>query len=156
VAFVDNTMSELRNARPGFGANDYFPFGLYLAGAAEGAVQRNQLEPDIGRSLLDGALQQSGLDSEAIAAFLQEWETSGDRPRFRRMRDEAKTALGVLLGNNPPTEFASLATFLPRCHDSATAPPAGDRHEVTLLLTDIVGSTALTSQIGNAGAQRVV
>jgi class 3 adenylate cyclase len=28
--------------------------------------------------------------------------------------------------------------------------------QVTFLLTDIVGSTALTSQIGNAGAQRVV
>jgi adenylate cyclase len=156
AAFVDKMVTDLQTARPSFGAPDHFPFGLFVAGAVEAAVETNQLGGNAVREFLEAALRQSGLADDAVTAFLRDWAQDDNRPRFRRMMDEGKTALAIHLGEPPPSDHLSLAQLLTRWHDTAAAATASERQDVTLLLTDIVGSTALTSQIGNAGAQRVV
>jgi adenylate cyclase len=136
-------------------AGDRLGFSLYLRGAAEAASAHTALD-DAGRdAVVAAALAQSGLSPEDVTAFFADLEANGERPRYQRMIADGKAAIAGLLGDALVTgPRPTLTDLLVRWNDPLNQ--TGEAQPVTFLLTDIAGSTAMTSEIGNAGAQRVV
>ena len=127
---------------------------LYLAGAAQTAADRNAFDAATTVTLVRHALERSGLFPADIDTFLAELEGEAERPRFRRMIEGGATALAARIDNASADPPLSVNELLAVWNDPSSQVPGPQ--QFTFLLTDIVGSTALTSQIGNAGAQRVV
>ena len=93
------------------------------------------------------------LSPEEAAAFFADLEVNGERPRYKIMIDHGRAGIGFMLGDATGAK-PLLPDLLGKWNDPLNQ--TGEPQQVTFLLTDIVGSTAMTSEIGNAGAQRVV
>jgi len=152
--FTDGAMSSVVNARPGVSESERQAINLYLSGAAQTASDRNALDEVSTTEMIRHAIVRTGMEAAQIDAFLDELENVAERPRFRRMIDNGAAAFAATLDEPSGENLPSLNELLNAWNDPANQ-MAGPQ-QVTFLLTDIVGSTALTSQIGNAGAQRVV
>src|SRR5262249_12646779 len=123
---------------------------LYLAGAGQAAADRNALPAEASLMLIQHVLERSGLDAAAVGAFFTDLENHAARPRYRRMIEAGAAAFAARSDGTPTQPVSQLLGIW------NDMPAGGTAQQITFLLTDIVGSTALTSQIGNAGAQRVV
>ena len=150
---ADDGLTSLRPTRPILTPADRLGFSLYLLGATRAVAERNALDETTTRLLADSVLSRSRLSPEEIAAFFADLEVNGERPRYKSMIDHGRTGIGFMLG-----EVSGSKPLLPEILTKWNDPlnQTGEPQQVTFVLTDIVGSTAMTSEIGNAGAQRVV
>ncbi len=151
--FADDGMATLRPTRPNLTPGDRLGFSLYLLGAARAAAERNALDEPTTRLLAEAVLDRSRLPTADIAAFFADFDVNGERPRYKAMLDHGRAGIGFMLGEVSGSK-PLLTEILTKWNDPLNQ--AGEPQQVTFLLTDIVGSTAMTSEIGNAGAQRVV
>ncbi|TAL02083.1 MAG: hypothetical protein EPO08_08125 [Rhodospirillaceae bacterium] len=152
--FAAETMAEITATQPMLAPSDRQAVNLYLAGAAQTAADRNVFDAVTTVALVRHILERSGLSPADTDTFLTELEGEAERPRFRRMIEGGAAALAARIDDPTAQPSPSITDLLAAWND-----PSGQGAEPqqnTFLLTDIVGSTALTSQIGNAGAQRVV
>jgi adenylate cyclase len=154
IRFTDDTTRTLVHTRPALPAGERTGLHLYFTGAAMAAAEQHKLDDATMRVLAQTMLERNRSGVQDIANFFAELEIAGERPRYRRMLDDGKVAIGALLGNPPQTPPPPINEILARWSDPGQR--GAEPQQMTFLLTDIVGSTALTSQIGNAGAQRVV
>lgn len=152
--FTDRAMAEVTAAIPMLMPPERQAISVYLAGAAQGVADRNVFDEVVTVTLIRSALERSGLTPDDVDVFLQELATEVERPKFRRMVEAGAAAIAERLDNPMATPSPTLTELLAAWNDPSSQ--AAGPQQITFLLTDIVGSTALTSQIGNAGAQRVV
>jgi len=153
-SFVDGAMAEVTAARPMLNPSDRQAVSLYVAGATQTVADRNAFDAMTTVALVRYALERSGLSPEEADAFLLELSQEAERPRFRRMIEHGAGAMATRI-DDPNAVLAPPLNDLLTAWNDPTGQTAGPQ-QITFLITDIVGSTALTSQIGNAGAQRVV
>jgi adenylate cyclase len=151
--FIARIMTEAASIRPMMTPQDRQAMNLYVAGAVQGMAERNVLDAEATLALLYLVLPKSGLPETEVDSVLAEIQAEAERPRFRRVIENGAAALNARIENPNATLSPTLAEVFAGWTEQAGQAGA---QLTTLLLTDIVGSTALTSQIGNAGAQRVV
>jgi adenylate cyclase len=150
--FADSALAMLALARPQASAFERFGFNLYLAGGATGALA--VLAPEIKRDILCRALERAGTSAASAQGFADRLEPSIARPRFRMLYDAGIDAFMAPRDESGAFRHDRLTSLM---HEWSDPTARGARAEtVTFLLTDLVGSTAMTAQIGNSGAQRVV
>jgi class 3 adenylate cyclase len=155
TAFADEATAVLARARPKLPASERFALNLYLHGGVQGAALHHDLDEQTARDVTHTILERTGLSAPDVAAYFADLEGASERPRYRRMMDEGRLAIAAMFGHETRAASQSIVDLLIRWSDPA-GNQAAEPQQMTFLLTDIVGSTALTSQIGNAGAQRVV
>ncbi len=151
--FADAANSVLLAARPTLQAFERYGFNLYLSGAALALADKTQFDGDLKRTLIRNVLTHSGTNAETAQSFGERVEASAERPRYRALMDAGRTAFAAQFEAVSADPHAALPGLIQQWADPSAR---GKAERLIFLLTDLVGSTALTSKLGNSGAQRVV
>lgn len=157
--FTDAALALLALSRPDMQAFERFGLNLYLGGAAIKACDLTaasgvSLPPELRRELLAQTLERAGTNAATVQSFVERLEPSLGRPRYKALADAGAEAFTAPPGEDGKPRHEKLDTLLREWADPAAR---GAKSEaVIFLLTDIVGSTALTAKLGNSAAQRVV
>jgi len=154
IAFTDAAIASLSAAKPQLQSFERFGLNLYIAGAAGAVAERAALSDTIKIDLLQKALEHAGTNATMATSFAERLDVSAQRPRFRRLIEAGHAAMTAQLDEKGLAGLPALIDLLAQWSDPTAR--AAETKTVTFLLTDIVGSTALTSKVGNSGAQRVV
>ncbi len=154
AAFADKCVAALLATRPQIQAFERVGMNLYLGGAATALSERGSYSDNIRLDLLRKALEHSGTNVAVAEAFAQRLDVSAQRPRFRQLIDAGKAAMNAALDGIENAPLPTLPDLIQQWADPNVR--GAEIKKVTFLLTDIVGSTALTSKLGNSAAQRVV
>jgi class 3 adenylate cyclase len=152
--FADHTLTALTPNYPELQSFQRYGFNLFVAGALKELSQRDGLTPTTARAVLTDVLVSTGTEKDAATAFQERLDTAADRPRFARMIDAGRAAMAAHMDQTPLADDGTPTAMMQFWSKSGGA-DAGTR-TLSLLLTDLVGSTAMTGKLGNAGAQRVV
>ena len=131
-----------------------FGVNLYLAGACEIMSQKNEIGVNARSKILADSVQVMGFKKSHAASFADKYEEylMADS-RYMQMFQAGRNAMNIYstdensasrLLDNAMTEWNK-----PKPKEEQTGP-------ITVLFTDIAGSTAMTQALGDAGAQKVV
>jgi len=144
----------LRTAKPE-PTNVFSKFGmnLYFAGGASVIGQSKRLTKDVQLSVLKDGLVSAGNTPERAENFCVELPSHGKNPRYTMMIQAGAKAMTQHMGgaSNATGEIGKLLTEWNLPEKRPTVPSV-----FTFVFTDIVGSTAMTQRLGNAGAQKAV
>ncbi|MBW7852489.1 MAG: adenylate/guanylate cyclase domain-containing protein [Rhodospirillales bacterium] len=153
LRFLDGTIAELKKDRPQLDRYNTFGVDLMLAGAVEMLGEREGVDPEAQFGLLRAAMEILGTKGPAIEAFCEQYEQYLREPRYLQMIQAGREAMDDFLANadNP---HEALRQALDRWN-RPTGKTAGSRI-VTVIFTDIVGSTTMTQTLGDVGAQEAV
>ena len=149
--FISNAM---RTAKPE-PTNAFSKFGmnLYFAGGASVIGQSKRLPKDAQLSVLKDGLVAAGNTAERAENFCIELPTYGKNPKYTGMiQAGAKAMTQHMAGASNAT--GEIGTLLSEWNLPEKRPAVPS--VFTFMFTDIVGSTAMTQRLGNAGAQKAV
>ena len=126
---------------------------LYFAGGASVIGQSKKLPKDAQLSVLKDGLVAAGNTAERAENFCVELPTYGKNPRYTVMvQAGAKAMTQHMKGDGgATTPISALLAEWNLPEKRPTVPSV-----FTFVFTDIVGSTAMTQRLGNAGAQKAV
>jgi adenylate cyclase len=130
-----------------------FGMNLYFAGGASVIGQAKRLSKDVQLSVLKDGLISAGNTAERAENFCVELPSHGKNPRYTMMIQAGAKAMTQHMGgaSNATHEIGKLLTEWNLPDKRPTVPSV-----FTFVFTDIVGSTAMTQRLGNAGAQKAV
>ncbi|MCH8237705.1 MAG: hypothetical protein IIC06_05970 [Proteobacteria bacterium] len=131
-----------------------FGVNLYLAGACEIVSQKNELDVRDRSKILADSVQVMGFKKSHAGSFANRYEEylMADS-RYMQMFQAGRNAMNI---------YATEESAGPRLLENALAewnkpkPKEEQTGPITVLFTDIAGSTAMTQAMGDAGAQKVV
>lgn len=157
--FTDAALGLLALSRPEMQAFERFGLNLYLGGAAIKACDLTaasgvSLPAEVRRELLAQTLERAGTNPGTVQSFVERLEPSLGRPRYKALADAGAEAFTAPPGEDGKPKHEKLDALLREWSDPAAR--GAKAEAVIFLLTDIVGSTALTAKLGNSAAQRVV
>ncbi|MGE4061791.1 MAG: adenylate/guanylate cyclase domain-containing protein [Rhodospirillaceae bacterium] len=153
-ATMNKFVADVMRHTPG-DMNTFTRFGLnlYVAGAGSVVGQSKRLPRDNQLLVLKQGLQASGMPADRAEAFCVEIPSHGKNPKYGGMIQAGMKAMQeYLAGHNAVA--AQIANLLQEWNlpEKRAAIPTS----FTFVFTDIVGSTAMTQRLGNAGAQKAV
>ena len=131
-----------------------FGVNLYLAGACEILGQKRELTPGALAKILTDSVRVMGFKKSHAASFAGRYEEylMADS-RYMQMFQSGRNAMNIHLADEtaaPKLLDTALEEWnKPKAKEETTGP-------ITVLFTDIAGSTAMTQALGDAGAQKVV
>ena len=131
-----------------------FGVNLYLAGACEILAQKRELTPGALAKILADGVRVMGFKKSHAASFAGRYEEylMADS-RYMQMFQSGRNAMNIYLADEtaaPKLLDTALEEWnKPKAKEETTGP-------ITVLFTDIAGSTAMTQALGDAGAQKVV
>lgn len=144
----------LRTAKPE-PTNAFSKFGmnLYFAGGASVIGQSKRLPKDAQLSMLKDTLVSAGNTPERAENFCVELPSYGKNPKYTGMIQAGVKAMTSQMGgaSNASGDIGALLNEWNLPEKRPTVPSV-----FTFVFTDIVGSTAMTQKLGNAGAQKAV
>ena len=151
--FAEAAFADVTAARPQLQAFERFGVNLYIGGSAGALAAHHGLNETVKLGLLQSALERIGTNADSAKSFCERLNAFAQRPRYRKLMDAGHAAMKAHLNQTksrqPPLPDL-IGQWAERTEQSA------QEQVVTFLLTDIVGSTAMTSKLGNSGAQRIV
>ncbi len=131
-----------------------FGVNLFLAGACEVLSQKRDLDIRARSKILGDAVQVMGFKRSHAASFSDRYEEylMADS-RYMQMFQAGRNAMNIHL-----TDETAVPRLLDNALEDWNKPKEKDEQTgpVTVLFTDIAGSTAMTQAMGDAGAQQVV
>ena len=131
-----------------------FGINLFLAGACESLASKRDLEPSTRARILADSVQVMGFKKSHAASFADRYEEYLlQDARYMSMFQAGRNAMATHLSDNASGP-SHLKTALEDWNKPK--PKEAQARVVAVLFTDIAGSTALTQQLGDAGAQEVV
>ncbi len=130
-----------------------FGMSLMLSGALASLGQAKKLSREPQLSILRQGLTAIGNTQDRTQTFCAELPGYGKNPRYTPMIQSGSKAMTAFMGGNSGAT-KGIGTLLNEWSkpEKRTSVPS----IFTFLFTDIAGSTAMTQQLGNAGAQKVV
>jgi adenylate cyclase len=130
-----------------------FGLNLYVAGAGSVIGQTKRLPRDAQLGVVKQGLQATGMPADRAESFCVELPSHGKNPKYAGMIQAGVKAMQEYLGGNAGVA-AQIAPLLSEWNlpEKRAAIPS----VFTFVFTDIVGSTAMTQRLGNAGAQKAV
>ena len=149
--FVKDAVSSVNSVQ--FNTFTRFGLNLYVAGAASVAGQSKRLGRDEQLAILKDSLVSAGTNAASATSFCVELPSHGKDPRYAGMIQSGSKAMTQYMGGNR-TIVPSLDGLLSEWNLPDKRPTVPSL--ITFVFTDIVGSTAMTQKLGNAGAQKAV
>ncbi len=130
-----------------------FGLNLYVAGAGSVIGQTKRLPRDAQLGVVKQGLQATGMPGERAESFCVELPSHGKNPKYAGMIQAGVKAMQEYLGGNAGVagQISGLLSDWNLPEKRAAIPSV-----ITFVFTDIVGSTAMTQRLGNAGAQKAV
>ena len=154
-AFAKDALEVLEGDKDKQDAHTVFGLVLFLVGAVQALRHHHKLSDPVANTVTARVLGNLGLSPERAKDFVAHTdEYLIANPRYSQMFQDGRGAMGEYLeyGTGPRGVLAdSLNEWdKPKSNRENVSQP------VTVLFTDIAGSTAMTQKLGDAGAQEVV
>lgn len=153
MRFLGEAVTELKRSCPQLDAYSRFGVNLVMAGAIETLARQSSIPDDGSRELLREAVEMLGTRAELAEAFCDKLDGYMLEPRYLQMVQSG----GALMERHLAGERNALSP-LAEAIDGWNKPggkQAGQRI-VTVMFTDMVGSTDLTQAQGDLAAQALV
>lgn len=153
TGFTKFIADAMRQAPSDLNAFTRFGLNLYVAGAASVIGQSKRLDRDTQLSVLKQGLQSAGNPADRAETFCVELPSYGKNPKYAGMVKAGVAAMTDYLKGN-----TGVVGQIPALLQEWNLPEkrAAIPSIITFVFTDIVGSTAMTQRLGNAGAQKAV
>ena len=154
MSFLSESLINIKDGGQTLDNFNKFGVNLYLAGAAESLSQQKGLGDAFEARILADGVQVMGFNRKSAESFVQKREEYllAD-PRYMQIYQAGRTALSASLqGDTEASKLLSRA--LSEWNKPKAKPTSGGL--ITVMFTDMVGSTALTQARGDAVAQEVV
>lgn len=153
LKFLTDAVTSIQQDHPQLNTFSKFGMNLYLCGACNTICQAKGLDGNAMQSLLKEGLGLIGTNSARAQSFCDEISTYGSNPRYAGMIQAGGQAMANFAGGqtNANSVLSGLLTEWNLPEKRPSVP-----NMFTFLFTDIVGSTAMTQRLGNAGAQKAV
>lgn len=154
MRFLGGVLSGLKKGRPTLDAYNQFGVDLVLAGAADVLGQQRHLDGKDVRIILKETIEVIGTKADLAQAFADKYETYLVEPRYMAMVQAGRNAMEDLLAGAEAVEERVVPVFEAwnRPQQTTVAPP----RIMTILFTDMVGSTDLTQSRGDYAAQDII
>jgi adenylate cyclase len=153
MRFLSGLLSDVKKTRPTLDAYNKFGIYLLLAGAIDMLGSRSGLDQDERRGILVAAIEVMGTKAETARAFTAKYEEYLMEPRYLAMVQAGRAAMEVVQGGGEvPEDLAKVFDVWNKPTQTVQASP----RIVTILFTDMVGSTDLTQARGDQAAQHLV
>jgi len=154
-AFTQDAFEVLQGDKSKQDAHTVFGLVLFLVGAVQALRHQHDLTDDVANTVVNHSLGSLGLSKERTQHFIDHTdEYLISNPRYSEMFQRGRTVMSEHLenGTGPRVALSEALT------DWEKPKPKADvgGQPVTVLFTDIAGSTAMTQKLGDEGAQDVV
>lgn len=151
MKFLGAAVRVLRTTHPQLDAFNKFGVNLYLAGAARVLCDRNHQDREL--ELLRETIEVIGTKPALAQSFVDKLDEYMLEPRYVAMAQAGRRAMEKWLAKANDA-FAELGTVMKEWNTPATKAAAPTM--ITIVFTDMVGSTDLTHAIGDEAAQEAV
>jgi adenylate cyclase len=153
LKFLTDAVTSIQKEHPQLNTFSKFGMNLYLCGACSTICQAKGLPSEVMVSLLKDGLTLIGTNAARAQSFCDDISTYGSNPRYAGMVQAGGQAMANFIGGQSNTN-AGLSGLLTEWNlpEKRSSIPT----MFTFLFTDIVGFTAMTQRLGNAGAQKAV
>jgi adenylate cyclase len=152
--FVDKSMQIVRQVAPTTDKYTTFGLNLFMAGAVQAVARSQKLDSAGQRKLLKTIIEKLGTPGDLAAAFYDKVPEYMGEQRYSRMFEAGKSAMESWVEGDEGTPMIKLQTSLKDWNK-----PASDKKQpslMTVMFTDMVGSTDLTQARGDQAAQEIV
>ncbi len=154
VKFLGQTLEQIQDGNKNMDSFNKFGVNLLLSGACDILGHKRRLDPRSASRILSAGVQIMGFNksnAESFAAKYEEYLLSD--ARYMQMFQAGRNAMNTFLTDEAAaTRHMKMALEewnKPKPKEETTGP-------ITVMFTDMVGSTALTQSMGDAVAQQVV
>ncbi|SDH50968.1 adenylate/guanylate cyclase domain-containing protein [Roseospirillum parvum] len=151
--FLGGAVNVIKSSRPQLDAFNKFGVNLFLAGAAEALSLEGEIDDDGRQALIRQTVEMVGTKPALAQSFVERLDEYVMEARYMHMIQSGREAMELhLAGNSDP--FANLTSVL----DDWNNPQAKQTSHtiMAIVFTDMVGSTGLTQELGDVGAQEAV
>lgn len=154
MKFLGGAINVIKTTHPQLDTYNRFGVNLYLAGACEVLAAKRKMSAEDSRRLLLESVEVIGTKAEQARHLLDRMTSYQREPRYTQMISAGRSAMDTLMsGRSDP--FLPLGAIMkewntPQSRQLATS------NTVTILFTDMVGSTDMTQIMGDVAAQDVV
>lgn len=153
MSFVADSMKAVAAKRPNLDAYNKFGFNLFLAGACGVVSDDSGMDSDAARQMLQNCLESNGTKAHLAKTFIDKYEDYLLDQKYLDMFNAGRAAMSRQANND-----ANAVKLLANSMDKWNKPVAESRTSapVTVMFTDLTGSTAMTQRLGDEKAQIVV
>ena len=154
VQFIDKAMKAVGKDKQSMSNFDKFGVSLFLAGACETLGQKQDLSESEKVKLMADSVQTMGFKQSHAKSFAGKYEEYlVQDATYMQMFQAGRNALATYL-----TDESRITTNMESSMAEWNKPKVKEAEAgpITVLFTDIAGSTAMTQDLGDAGAQQVV
>lgn len=153
VRFLGDLLGKLKAIRPTLDAYNRFGVDLIMAGAVDAVAGQHTIPDAMANQLLQECVELLGTRKAMAENFCAKVEEYLHEPRYLHLVQSGRDMMSRFLdGSDDP--FDGLAAALELWNRPAAKPSV--QQIVTVLFTDMVGSTDMTQAKGDAAAQEVV
>lgn len=154
LKFIRDSLEPLAAAGRQFDAFNRFGLTLFFSGAAEYLASRDGLPRDEAQAILSRHVQLLGHTPEMATGFCSNIDEYLVNPKYFRMYEAGRSA--IVQRDQAADGDTGAVAAMDFWNEPTAAGETHDKEFVAVLFTDIVGSTAMTQERGDAGAQLVV
>ena len=152
--FVDSAISAIKNTRTQLDNYNKFALHLYIAGAVEILGNNRNLVAAERRQLTANALSNLGTSKDMAGQFYDKVSDYVVEERYHKMVEHGRDAMGDFLKGAEASAHSQLTGAIQEW-SRGSANQAG-APTVTVMFTDMVGSTDMTQDRGDVAAQEIV
>ena len=156
VRFVNALTAAVRKRRPTLDAYNMFGVDLVLAGAIDVLGQQSGMPVDDRRSLLKGSIEALGVKSATAQAFADKYEEYLAEPRYMPMIVAGRSAMEGFVSGHQEALQDNIGAVFEQWNKPQAQAAASSSRIMTVMFTDMVGSTDLTQAQGDKAAQTLV
>jgi class 3 adenylate cyclase len=155
IRFVNALTAAVRRRRPTLDAYNMFGVDLVMAGAVDVLGNNSNMSNDERRALLKSSIEAMGVKAATAQAFADKYEDYLGEPRYLPMILSGRSNMeSFLLGQDLLQD--SIGPVFDQWNKPQGQAPAAASRIMTVMFTDMVGSTDMTQDRGDKAAQHVV
>ncbi|MGB0682715.1 MAG: adenylate/guanylate cyclase domain-containing protein [Magnetovibrionaceae bacterium] len=154
IRFLEGAISAIKDQITKLDAHNTFGINLFLAGSGHAFADHLGLGGMQRHALVRGALEALGTKTEGVDVLLAKFDEFATEPRNKVMIEAGAKAMTLFLVDDEEA-FVEFPRVMRTWNDKA-AMAAQQGGIVVIMFTDLVGSTKMTAEVGDHGAQKVV
>lgn len=155
VRFVNALTAAVRKRRPTLDAYNMFGVDLVMAGAVDVLGQQSAMPTEERRALLKKSIEAMGVKAATAQAFADKYEDYLGEPRYLPMIIAGRSSMeGFLAGQDLMQD--SIGPIFEQWNKPQAQAASSASRIMTVMFTDMVGSTDMTQAQGDRAAQYVV
>ncbi|WP_254432621.1 adenylate/guanylate cyclase domain-containing protein [Magnetospirillum sp. SS-4] len=151
--FLDHAIETVRKVSPQLDKYNRFALNLYMAGAVQGLAAIRGLDHDAQRALLKAALMKLGTPADIAGEFHDKVGEYTGEERYKKVIQTGRSGMESWVSGDEGTPQYALQALIKDWNRPATEKKPSI---MTVMFTDMVGSTDLTQARGDLAAQEVV